>query len=610
MNNEGRGYRTVGPDGSDAADAHGRARRLLPLPAVVRRTASFPARRVGWKIMAPYLLLTAFFAVLGTFLVTRLVTGSLEERFSNQLVEASRVASDSVVRQERRQLEAVRAISFANGVPMATDSRDAAALETLVLPFAANGRVEQVEVLDVRGQRIFGAELASAEGLRYQPLNLAADRSGWPMVARLLAQQRDQHGDKFAGMVYDGKEWAFYTAAPIEEGGRLTGVVLVGTKLSSFLATAKSEALADLTFYAPDYSFLATTFVDHAESVAALAPKSGPRSSDAGPWRERSEVFGREYELLYSDLRVRGEPAGYYSVALPTSYIASAGSTARTQMAVLFAAITIAVVFLGWVLAKALTDPLHRLVATTRTVTEGDLTVRTGIRRSDEIGDLAFSFDVMTEKLQRQHLATIGALASAIDARDPYTAGHSMRVGQLAAELGSALGLPVSQLQHLEIGGYLHDIGKIGVRDSVLLKAGSLEPAERELIEQHPRIGLEILRRVELSPEVIAFVGGHHEKLDGSGYPLGLKGDEITIFPRIASVADIYDAVTSDRPYRKGMTVEEALALLEREADAGQIDREVLNTLRALAPSWEKRREDDPMLAGYRLTDGIFRKVA
>jgi putative nucleotidyltransferase with HDIG domain len=204
----------------------------------------------------------------------------------------------------------------------------------------------------------------------------------------------------------------------------------------------------------------------------------------------------------------------------------------------------------------------------------------------------------MTERVQRQHLATIGALASAIDARDPYTMGHSVRVGQLAVEIGRELNVTPAQLQDLEIGGYLHDIGKIGVRDTVLLKDGQLTAEEREVIEQHPRIGLQILAPVDLAPDVIAFVGGHHEKLNGSGYPAGLHGDHIGLVARIATVADIYDALTSDRPYRAGMTLQEALDILHREVADGTIDAAAVLALEHVVPRWEMRLKTEVHLAG------------
>jgi putative nucleotidyltransferase with HDIG domain len=209
----------------------------------------------------------------------------------------------------------------------------------------------------------------------------------------------------------------------------------------------------------------------------------------------------------------------------------------------------------------------------------------------------------MTERLQRQHLATVRALTSAIDARDPYTAGHSARVGHLAVQIGERIGLPESQLQHLEIGGYLHDIGKIGVRDAVLLKEGLLTAEERELIERHPMVGIDILRAVDLAPEVIAFVGGHHEKIDGSGYPRGRKGKEVSVIARIAAVSDTYDALTTDRPYRRGLTPDEALEMIAREAKAGRLDTVIVGVLEELIPQWEWRRRTDASLKGFHLPE-------
>jgi putative nucleotidyltransferase with HDIG domain len=260
--------------------------------------------------------------------------------------------------------------------------------------------------------------------------------------------------------------------------------------------------------------------------------------------------------------------------------------------------------------ARNLTKPLLRLVRAAQAVSAGDLTVRSGVHTTDEVGALANSFDAMTERLQRQHLATIRALASAIDARDPYTAGHSARVGQLAVMLGTVLGLPEAQLQHLEIGGYLHDIGKIGVRDAVLLKAGALTAEERELVERHPHVGLDILAPVSLTPEVMEFVGGHHERLDGSGYPRHRRGGELSLVARIASVADIYDALTTDRPYKAAMTPEEALRILRDEAAAGHVDRHVVATLEQVVPRWERRRRTDPALKGFQLSEGPVEKAA
>jgi putative nucleotidyltransferase with HDIG domain len=204
----------------------------------------------------------------------------------------------------------------------------------------------------------------------------------------------------------------------------------------------------------------------------------------------------------------------------------------------------------------------------------------------------------MTSRLQRQHLATIKALASAIDARDPYTLGHSMRVGQLASRIGTSLGLSSLALQHLEVGGYLHDIGKIGIRDSVLLKEGVLTNDERCRIEEHPLIGLRILESIELPQAVRDIVGAHHEKLDSTGYPLQLRDEEISIFARIGAVADIYDALITDRPYRPALGLDEVLDTLFRESQAGRLDHKVVAALERVAPGWEMERLVQTSLLG------------
>jgi putative nucleotidyltransferase with HDIG domain len=573
----------------------------------------YPARHIRWKIIAPYLVLTVLLAAAGTYIATRLVTGPLEERFENQLAEAARVTSDSIVRRERKHLELVRAVAFTDGVGDATSGGDANGLRALIEPLAANNGAELVEVVNLDGERITGVQLEDAETLSYETLADPDDRAEWAITASVLSGETDALGDKFAQIAKAADGFALYTAGPIYDGDRLVGAVLVGTPLSSLLPVSKGEALSDITVYDYNGTPLASTF-PAAQNVAEadLRPEAGVREQLDAPegLREQKDLFNREYDLLYGQLVVRDQAVGIYSVALPSSFILGAGGSTRLQMGTLFAIATAIVLLTGWALARSLTKPLLRLVTTARAVTAGDLTARSGVRTGDEIGVLASSFDTMTERLQRQHLATVRALTSAIDARDPYTAGHSARVGHLAMEIGIILGLPEAQLQHLEIGGYLHDVGKIGVRDAVLLKEGELTHDERLLIERHPRVGLDILSAVDLAPEVIAFVGSHHEKLDGSGYPAGKRGKDLSIVARIAAVSDIYDALTTDRPYRQGLTPQEALHMLRRESAEGRVDDQVVVALERLLPRWERRRRTDPALKGFRLPERVLAEAA
>ncbi len=469
-----------------------------------------------------------------------------------------------------------------------------------------------MQVLDTRGRPVLGVRLTDPQSLQYTPLDVTEGEASWTIVQGVLTGKQDNLGDKFAQIAGTKDGYALYTAGPIYDGNRLVGAVLVGSLLDSFLPIAKGEALADITIYDFNGTPLATTFAVADTAEAPLAPGKDALAQFGAPTglKESKTLFGRGFALLYGEVTVRNQIVGVYSVALPTSFILSAGGSTRWQMGLLFAVGMLVVLVSGWGLARSLTKPLLSLVRTARAVTAGDLTVRSGVHTADEIGVLADSFDQMTERLQRQHLATLRALTSAIDARDPYTAGHSARVGQLAVEIGANLGLSESLLQHLEIGGYLHDIGKIGVRDNVLLKEGELTPEERELIERHPRVGLEIIAAVDLAPEVIAIVGGHHEKLDGSGYPAGKKGEQIGAIARIAAVSDIYDALTTDRPYRVGMTPAEATDIIKREASQGKLDRRAVAALEQVLPAWERRRRTDPALKGFRLPDRPLARVA
>ena len=156
----------------------------------------------------------------------------------------------------------------------------------------------------------------------------------------------------------------------------------------------------------------------------------------------------------------------------------------------------------------------------------------------------------------------IYALARAVEAKDTNTESHTERVGRAARQLGKEVGLSGSALEDLYLGGVIHDIGKIGVPDSVLLKAGRLDPAETVLMRRHVEIGAEIVRPLRSAVNLLPIVRHHHEHFDGSGYPDGLVGPEIPLSARIVAICDAYDAMTTDRPYRTGLARDVALDML------------------------------------------------
>lgn len=172
----------------------------------------------------------------------------------------------------------------------------------------------------------------------------------------------------------------------------------------------------------------------------------------------------------------------------------------------------------------------------------------------------------MYRNLQDSFLSTVQALALALEAKDTYTRGHSERVTQYAIRLGERLSLPEAALEQIRRVSVLHDIGKIGVDRSILNKAGALAEHERAVIHQHPSLGQTIIAPLNLSREEMAIIRHHHERHDGQGYPDGLSGEELPIQVRVVTVADAFDAMTSDRPYRQALDLRQALAQLEAGA--------------------------------------------
>jgi putative two-component system response regulator len=171
-----------------------------------------------------------------------------------------------------------------------------------------------------------------------------------------------------------------------------------------------------------------------------------------------------------------------------------------------------------------------------------------------------------------------------IEARDPYTVNHCDRLAQYATALGSSLNLDPSELDALYRGAFIHDIGKIAIPDRILLKKGKLTRDEYELMKQHPVIGDDLCRTVRLLDAVRPIVRHHHERLDGRGYPDGLAGDEIPLLARIVKVVDVFDALTTDRPYRKALTMDAALEIMRSDADAGWCEQELLEAFVDVLP--------------------------
>jgi len=191
------------------------------------------------------------------------------------------------------------------------------------------------------------------------------------------------------------------------------------------------------------------------------------------------------------------------------------------------------------------------------------------------------------------------AMAASIDARDHYTSGHSQRVAYWGREIAKAIGLPQEKVEEVYFGGILHDIGKIGIEDEILNKEGKLTPEEYDKIKQHTVIGYEIMQQAGWFNELLPAIRSHHERIDGRGYPDGLRGEEIPLVARILAISDAFDAMVADRPYRKGLPIEKALEEI-RQGAGSQFDEELARHFIAIIDRLPKEeleamiRQEDP----------------
>ncbi len=199
-----------------------------------------------------------------------------------------------------------------------------------------------------------------------------------------------------------------------------------------------------------------------------------------------------------------------------------------------------------------------------------------------------YSFKLFVDT-KRMHLELLRALTAAVDAKDPYTRGHSARVAQLALRIADRLNLSGGEKEVIEYAAILHDVGKIGITDAILSKPGKLSPEEYRVIQEHPLIGYRIVKDVDFLRRVAEIILTHHERCNGHGYPEGRKMEEIPLEARIVAVADVFDALTSERPYRRAYTVDEALEIMENEEE-GHFDPKILAVLKdlVLSGAWHR----------------------
>ncbi len=315
------------------------------------------------------------------------------------------------------------------------------------------------------------------------------------------------------------------------------------------------------------------------EILKGAEGKFSKKNGDGTIVKEILLSSGRSFEIS-TPIVFKGKVLGTVIVGVNQSVLLEAQRLARQRIFLMFTVILLVglIGILG--LSFFITRPIKELSAGVEELKGGKATRRLKVYSKDELGKLTESFNNMsklitdqkkelfkyTQELEEAYISIIRVLATAIDARDSYTLGHSARVASHSLMIGEEIGLKSNELEELEIASLFHDVGKLKTPDAILFKSKSLDSTEYDEIRHHPVDGAEILRKVKPLQKYVEPVKHHHEYYNGEGYPDGLDGDGIPLYAAIISIADTYDAMTSTRPYRKALSKEEACKELEKGA--------------------------------------------
>ena len=535
----------------------------------------FPIRA---KITVPFLILAVGLAIGAAYAITQIVFDTIDERFTNQLIESGKLSAESMVRQEDSLLRSLRLFSYTEGLPEAIITNNLERLEELSYGIAANQGEEVVEFLDKEGQLVLGLNhQLGGDAADYKVSTRSdADYGSMAFIANVLAGQVDEFGDKYSGLVRFDWNDVFYVAGPLlDNEGELNGVVLVGKTLDTMLRQIHDETLAQVTVYEGSGAPYASTFyealsIEQSEAARVLANQNESSLRRNIGNRRGLNISNIEYEEILGPWEGRGnDDLGLIGVSLPRTFLVRASNATRLQITGLASLSLLLVILLGVYIASVITRPLRNLVEASAEVAGGNLQVQIMPRGNDEVTVLTRSFNNMISSLNQSkddllnaYDRTLEGWSMALELRDQDTEGHTRRVAELTLELSQLMGYEGEELVHIRRGALLHDIGKMGIPDSILLKPGALSSEEWSVMRRHPEFAYQLLWPIEYLRPAISIPYSHHEWWNGNGYPQGLTGEDIPLPARIFAVIDVWDAMRSDRPYRKAVAESEVCEYL------------------------------------------------
>ncbi len=404
------------------------------------------------KVILPYLILTLVVAVIGVYVVTRLVANTLSERLTNQLLEAGRAVSDNFSRQEGTHVDQARTVAFTQGLATALQNSDRESALALVKPLATGLGIQNIILVTPDGKELVHLLIDSDGNL--QEVNEETGAGSSPIVTSYLKSRNiDAPPSRALGQNLVNSEYYYYTALPVGLDSQLAGVVVIGTSIDSILPVLKSTVLADIVIYGGNGQAIGTTLAADKVDGNILQTISIPQtnytsviSSSNIVDGENLSLGGRWYRLARGPLQVGNDRIGVFAVALPLNYVIQSASDNRTNYTLLFFAVMVGVVTIGFTISRLIITPLNSLVVTSQAIAGGNLEKRTGIKSSDEIGKLASTFDLMTNSLQErtQELQRKNELLEKMD----RTKANFIQIS--AHELRTPLTLVVGYAQMLE----------------------------------------------------------------------------------------------------------------------------------------------------------------
>ena len=544
--------------------------------------------RLLYVVLAVLLLVGLLpLALAGTLLSSRSAQElrAIEGRYQAQLVRDKARQIELYGQRYRDVVSGVaRAFEIAGGIRSLTDAGYDARLQRTLQD---DPNLIALAICPVKGEvhRAFQPDLIKREEVDHRVGDVLARMSGRGVII-----SRPQ-------IIRSGQEMALTIAAPVMNGNEIVAAVVAVVSfqevfkavqpLSSKSARELLDAGLPVVFVVdqngravahPDASiaFSERPMTDlkvvqdwletGAQVQSALAPFTLDRDGHATPMLGSYATVELDENSLLGVIAIQDEAAA----------LASVGEMRTQTLFISLLAATLALL-IGFYFAEKLTRPVRELAAGARRIAAGDFSQRVKVLGRTELGELGASFNQMTDQiesfigdLQRSadenrelFLGTVKALAAAIDGKDPYTRGHSERVSRFSVAVAQGLDLPESEIEQIRISALLHDVGKIGIDDRVLKKPAALTDEEFEIMKTHPQKGYKIMSQIPAMRDFLPGMYMHHEMINGEGYPQRLEGDEIPMQARIVSVADTFDAMTTERPYQRAMDLEAALTRLK-----------------------------------------------